>query len=81
MQGRLVAAAVLVGAGVVYLISPFDLIPDVIPFFGWLDDAAVLVGSLVVGLGLAGSALWLEERGASRRRIAYEPVDTELRPL
>ena len=25
-----------------YLISPLDLIPDIIPFFGYMDDAAVL---------------------------------------
>lgn len=25
-----------------YLISPVDLIPDVIPFLGWLDDLVVI---------------------------------------
>ena len=27
---------------VLYVVSPIDLIPDVIPFFGWLDDVGVL---------------------------------------
>lgn len=26
----------------IYVISPFDLIPDVIPVIGWLDDLGVL---------------------------------------
>ena len=33
-----------------YLLSPIDLIPDVIPFLGWLDDLVVvplLVGWIV----------------------------------
>ncbi|APB35284.1 hypothetical protein GlitD10_2939 [Gloeomargarita lithophora Alchichica-D10] len=33
----------------VYLISPLDLAPDVLPFLGWIDDGiliAILVGEL-----------------------------------
>jgi uncharacterized membrane protein YkvA (DUF1232 family) len=33
-----------------YGISPLDLIPDVVPLLGWLDDATLLL-LLVVGLG------------------------------
>lgn len=35
-----------------YLISPLDLIPDFIPFAGWLDDIVVipLLVSWIVGL-------------------------------
>lgn len=29
-------------AGLIYFFSPIDLIPDTIPFFGMIDDAAVL---------------------------------------
>ena len=32
---------VLVVAALLYLISPFDAIPDFIPVVGWLDDVAV----------------------------------------
>lgn len=36
------AKASAIGA-LVYLVSPFDAIPDVIPFAGLIDDAAVIV--------------------------------------
>jgi uncharacterized membrane protein YkvA (DUF1232 family) len=36
---------------IIYLVSPFDLIPDFIPVFGFLEDAAVL--TLVLGTGLS----------------------------
>ncbi len=32
----------LVLAAVIYVISPADAIPDVIPFIGWLDDIGVM---------------------------------------
>jgi hypothetical protein len=34
-----------------YILSPIDLIPDVIPVVGWVDDAAVAVGAGAVALG------------------------------
>jgi uncharacterized membrane protein YkvA (DUF1232 family) len=32
----------LLGAAIAYAFSPFDLLPDVIPFLGQMDDLAVL---------------------------------------
>jgi uncharacterized membrane protein YkvA (DUF1232 family) len=36
------ATKIALGAVAVYLASPFDLLPDVIPFLGYLDDVLVL---------------------------------------
>ena len=38
----LVDKAIIIGA-LGYLISPFDLIPDAIPFIGFMDDISVLM--------------------------------------
>lgn len=37
---------VLVGAAIAYLLAPVDLIPDVIPFLGQVDDVFLLVTAL-----------------------------------
>ncbi|WP_407893716.1 YkvA family protein [Scytonema sp. NUACC26] len=33
-------------AGLFYLVSPLDILPDIIPIFGWIDDG--LIASFVV---------------------------------
>lgn len=33
---------VLAIAAIIYLVNPFDAIPDFIPVFGYVDDAAVI---------------------------------------
>ena len=43
--------AVILILALFYIISPIDLIPDVIPVVGWLDDAAVAVGAGALALG------------------------------
>jgi len=40
----------LIGAGVGYLLLPFDVVPDFIPIIGQLDD--LIVVSMLVGLGM-----------------------------
>lgn len=39
----------------VYVVSPIDLIPDVIPIIGWIDDAAAIAAG-VTGFLVARSA-------------------------
>jgi uncharacterized membrane protein YkvA (DUF1232 family) len=51
---------------IIYLVSPIDLIPDPIPFFGFLDDAAVF--TLVLGMGLHS------ELGKYREWVRHEEI-------
>jgi uncharacterized membrane protein YkvA (DUF1232 family) len=43
-------AKTLVVTGVVYIFYPFDLVTDLIPWLGWLDD--LTVGSLLLTLAV-----------------------------
>lgn len=44
---------ILVVLAVVYVVSPIDLVPDVVPVLGWVDDVIVM---LVAGVYLFRSA-------------------------
>ncbi len=41
------ASRVAAALGVLYLLFPFDFLPDLMPFVGWIDDLLVIFG--VVG--------------------------------
>jgi uncharacterized membrane protein YkvA (DUF1232 family) len=54
----------LIGA-LLYFISPFDLIPDVLPIVGMTDDAAVVAGALK----LVWDQIKPEHRDAAREAL------------
>jgi uncharacterized membrane protein YkvA (DUF1232 family) len=53
----------------IYLVSPFDIVTDIIPFVGWIDDG--LIATLLV---TEVSQIILEKR--KDRRVKSTSVDT-----
>ncbi len=47
-------------AALVYLISPFDVVHDIVPILGRIDDALVLILSLAFFLGTAPREIVME---------------------
>jgi uncharacterized membrane protein YkvA (DUF1232 family) len=37
----------IIAIALIYLVNPIDLIPDAIPFFGYMDDATIITGAIV----------------------------------
>ncbi len=58
--------AVLIFA-VLYLVSPIDLVPDFIPFIGYLDDAFIFILAIdLVRDDLQAYRVWKQQRGSSQ---------------
>jgi uncharacterized membrane protein YkvA (DUF1232 family) len=55
------------GASVVYVVSPLDLLPDVIPVLGWGDDLVAVItaiGSVALALQMRRKRALIEAREA-----------------
>lgn len=63
-------------AALLYAFSPIDLILDIVPFAGFLDDAAVI--GLILELGLAGDLMRYREWRRLRRNEQIELYRREL---
>lgn len=56
-------------AALVYLINPFDIAPDLIPFLGWIDDAI----AVPLALWLATKLIPREVMSDARARFSKNP--------
>ena len=68
------ASKLVVPAALLYVISPIDIFPDMLPVRGQIDDVLVLIVSLIVFLGMAPKdVVWEHFRGAKKDPSAQGP--------
>lgn len=63
-------ARVVIVLTVAYAVSPIDLIPDVIPVLGLLDDLLIVPAGLWLALRLVPEAVMAEARAAADEEVA-----------
>jgi len=61
-------------AALIYLVSPIDIIPDVLPFVGEIDDLAVVLLALQAFVFLCPSRAVLFHREAIAHRHSFTPM-------
>lgn len=66
-------------AALVYLISPFDLVRDMVPVLGRIDDVLVLAAALALFLGTAPRYLASEHGGGRRPDADGKVIDGSYR--
>ena len=62
-------AKLIAGAVAAYALSPIDLIPDVIPVLGYLDDLLIVPAGLALAIRLIPPALMAEFRAEAAARL------------
>ena len=62
------AAKLAAGAVATYALSPIDLIPDVVPVVGYLDDLLIVPLGIMLAVRLVPPALMVEFREAAKAR-------------
>ena len=61
-------------AAVLYVISPLDVLPDVIPIIGQLDDLGIVIIALEIFLRLCPAAAATFHREAISQRRKFSPM-------
>lgn len=62
-------AKLLVGLIVAYALSPIDLIPDFIPFLGYVDDLLILPAGIALAVKLIPNEVLEEHRASARLHL------------
>ena len=63
-------------AAVLYVISPLDVIPDLLPLLGQIDDLAIILIALEVFVRLCPVPAVVFHRGAIAQGRRYAPMST-----
>jgi len=61
---------------VVYALSPIDLIPDFIPFLGYLDDLIIIPAGIALAIYLMPKEVWEEYRERAKAGFADIKLDS-----
>ena len=61
---------------VIYALSPIDLIPDFIPFIGYLDDLIIIPVGIALAVWLMPKDVWEEYRGRAKAGFAGIKLDS-----
>ena len=67
-----IRAKLIIVAAFIYLISPFDLVPDIVPISGWIDDIVVTLVAGVLFMLMVPRDVLMEHMG---RRASTRPRD------
>jgi len=61
---------------VIYALSPIDLIPDFIPFLGYLDDLVIIPAGIALAIYLMPKDVWEEYRARAKDGFANIKLDS-----
>ncbi len=68
-----ILAKFIIGLVVAYAVSPIDLIPDFIPFIGYLDDLFLLPLGIWLAIHLIPQEVWRECQALAMKRVSEMP--------
>ena len=78
LRGLGIVFFTITGLIALYIVSPLDVLPDVIPLLGQIDDGGALVGAIITGL--SGALAWWSSKQSRAYRTGGPPVPPQLPP-
>ena len=78
-----IRAKLVIPAAIVYLLLPFDIVPDIVPISGWIDDILVMLLAAAMFLTMTPRYVLMEHlgRSSSTRPKNGKVIDGEYKVL